>query len=331
MSATLKSNAGVFWCAALLACAPAASFGQPQAAKDYPSKPIRFVVPFVPGGFDHIAHTLGKKIAPVIGQNMFVDNRAGAGGVIGTDLVAKSPPDGYTILLQGSGHTILPNVSKRLPYDPVKDFKPITLVAKSVGSVLVVHPSVPARSVREFVALAKAHPGKLNYGSGGVGSGMHFAAEVFILESRTQMTHVPYKGVGQAIIDLLSGRIDVGVVSARAVLAHVRPGKLRGLGITAPERWSELPDVPTMDEAGLKGYTYTLWYGLWFPAGTPTEYVARIRAEVVRAFEDPEIKRTFVTGGLLPVASTPQEFSKTILDDIEFNRRLVARMGLTPK
>ncbi len=328
----LRSSAGVFWCAALLACAPAASFGQQQAAKDYPSKPIRLVVPFVAGGtMDFIGHALAQKIAPVVGRNLFIDNRAGAGGAIGTDVVAKSPPDGYTILLTSSGHTILPNVAKSLPYDPVKDFTPITLVARSAGSVLVVHPSVPARSVREFVALARAHPGKLNYGSGGVGHVMHFAAESFNLMAGTKLTHVPYKGVGQAIIDLLTGRIEVGIVSTTSVLPHIRSGKLRALGITAPVRWSELADVPTIDEAGVKGYTYVLWYGMWFPAGTPAEYVARIRAEVVKALEDPGTKRTFAERGLISVASTPQEFGKTILEEIEFHRRLVARMGLTPQ
>jgi tripartite-type tricarboxylate transporter receptor subunit TctC len=316
----------------LLACAPAASFGQQQAAKDYPSKPIRLVVPFVAGGGgDFIGRVLGQKIGMATGQNLFVDNRAGAGGAIGTDVVAKSPPDGYTILVTSSGHAILPNIMKSLPYDPVKDFTPITLVARSVGFLLVVHPSVPARSVREFVALAKAHPGKLNFGSGGTGSPMHFAGESFNLAAGTQITHVPYKGVGNAILDFLSGRIEVCVVSPTDVLAHIRSGKLRALGIGALVRWNELPDVPTMDEAGLKGYTYTTWFGLWFPAGAPIEYVARIRAEVVKALEDPGTKRTFAEQGLVSVGSTPQEFGRTILDEIEYYRRLAARIGLKPQ
>ena len=328
----LGSKAGGFWCAVLLACAPAASLAQQQAAKDYPSRPIRLVVPYAPGGpMDFIGHVLGQKIAPVLGQNLFIDNRTGGGGAIGTDAVAKSTPDGYTILLSSSSHTTLPSLLKNLPYDAVKDFMPITLLMRSVGYMLAVHPSVPARSVGEFVALAKAHPGKLNYGSGGVGNTMHFAAESFSLIAGTQMTHVPYKGVGQAIIDLLAGRIEVCFVSARSGLAHVRSGKLRALGITTLVRWSELPDVPTMDEAGFKGYTYSAWYGLWFPAGTPAEYGARIRAEAVKALDDAETKRKFVEEGLIPVASTPQEFGKAILDELEFNRRLVARMGLTPQ
>jgi len=316
----------------LLACAPATSLGQPQAAKDYPTRPIRLVVPFVAGGGgDFIGRVLGQKIGTATGQNLFIDNRAGAGGAIGTDMVAKSPPDGYTILVTSSGHAILPNIMKSLPYDPVKDFMPITLVARSVGFLLVVHPSVPARSVREFVALAKAHPGKLNFASGGTGSPMHFAGESFNLAAGTQITHVPYKGVGNAILDFISGRIEVCVVSPTDVLAHIRSGRLRALGISASVRWNELPNVPTMDEAGLKGYTYTTWFGLWFPAGVPTEYVARIRAEVVKALEDPGTKRTIAEQGLVSVGSTPQEFGRTILDEIEYYRRLAARIGFNPQ
>jgi len=323
-------RSGVFWCAALLACAPAASFAQQQAAKDYPSKPIRLLVPFVAGaGVDIIAHVLGPKIARVVGQNLFLDNRGGASGAIGTNAVAKSPPDGYTILLMSSGHTSLPSISKNLPYDPVKDFAPITLAVRNVGNLLIVHPSVPARSVQQLIALAKAHPGKLSYGSGGVGHVMHFSAESFSMMAGIQMTHVPYKGLGQAMIDLVAGRIELTFSSTATGLPHVRSGKLRVLGISAPERWSELPDVPTIAESGLKGYAYLVWYGLWFPAGVPADYVTRIRAELIKAFEDAGTKRRFVEEGLIPVVSTPQEFSQTIVESIELHRRLAARMGLT--
>lgn len=327
-----RLRSGVFGCAVLIACAPAVSFGQQQAAKDYPSKPIRLVVPYAPGGgIDFVGHLLGRKIVPAIGQNLFIDNRAGAGGAIGTDAVAKSKPDGYTILLQGSGHASLPSIYKSLPYDPVKDFTPITLVANSAGFVLVVHPSVPARSVKELIALAKAQPGKLNYGSGGVGSVIQFATESFNVMAGTQLMHVPYKGVGAAIIDLVAGRVDAIISPGMVALPYIQSGKLRALGITARARWSELPEVPTIDEAGLKGYKYVPWYGMWFPAGVPAEYVTRIRAEVVKALEDPEMKRAFAGQGTIPVASTPQEFSKTIAEEIEFHRQLGARIGLTPQ
>jgi tripartite-type tricarboxylate transporter receptor subunit TctC len=324
--------AGALLSAAFLTCAPTGSVAQQQAAKDYPSKPIRLVVPFVPGGSnDFIGQALGQKIAPAVGQNLFIDNRGGAGGAIGTAAVAKSAPDGYTILLTSSGHAILPSISKSLPYDAVKDFTPITLVAMSVGTVLVVHPSVPARSVKEFIALAKARPGTLNYGSGGIGHVMHFAAESFNARTGTALVHVPYRGVGQAIVDLVAGRTDVGFVSATISVAHIRAGKLRPLAITAAERWSGLADVPTMHEAGVKGYTYNIWYGMWFPAGTPAAYVTRIRGEVAKALDDSALRRVFHDRGLTPVVSTPQEFGKTVLEAIEFHKALVARIGLPPQ
>lgn len=325
------SRAGGFVCAVLLACAPAVSVAQ-KAAKDYPSKPIRLIVPYAAGGgLDFIAHSMAQRITRSTGQNLFVDNRGGAGGAIGTDAVAKSPPDGYTILMTSSAHASLPNVMKSLPYDAVADFTPITLVARNVGLVLVVHPSVPARSIRELIALAKAHPGKLNYGSGGVGSITQFSAELFNMMAGTQIAHVPYKGVGQAVIDVLAGRIDACYIVGPGVLEHIRSGRLRALGIAAPTRWSGLPDVPTIAEGGVKGYSYDIWYGFWFPAGTPGEYVTRIRSEVVKVFEDPEAKRTFAEQGYILVGSTPQEFSKTIVDEIELHRRLVAQMGFTPQ
>lgn len=329
-----RSMTKAFWCATLLACAPAASLAQ-QAAKDYPSKPIRLVVPYAPGGsMDIIGGLLGKKMGPAMGQNLFIDNRPGGGGSIGTGVAAKAAPDGYTILLTSSSHTTLTVLFKSLPYDPVGGFVPITQLARAVGSVLTVHPSVPARTLQEFIALAKAHPGKLNYGTGGIGNTMHFKAEAFSMLAGTKMTHVPYKGSGQAIVDFLAGRIDVAVITTATVLPHIRAGKLRGLAITALERWSELPEVPTMVEAGLKGYKdhmFETWYGLWFPAGVLAEYVPRIRAEAIKAFEDPEIKRALAGRGIVTVLSTPQEFSKKILDTIEFNRGLAVRIGLTPQ
>jgi len=289
------------------------------------------VVPFVPGGIDAVGLVLGRKISPAIGQNMFIDNRAGAGGAIGTDIVAKSPPDGYTILLTSSGHASLPSVMKSLPYDPVKDFSPITLAARSVGFVLVVHPNVPAHSIKELIALAKAQPRKLTYGSTGVGAVVHLATESFNMLAGTQITHVPYKGTGGAIMDLMTGRIDMFIMVGTLALEHIRSGRLRALGITGQMRWNQLPDLPTIDEAGLKGYSYVVWYGMWFPAGTPTEYVTRIRSEVIRALDDPETKRALADQGFVGVGSTPQEFRKTISDDIEFHRRLVNQIGLTPQ
>ena len=301
------------------------------AHKDYPNHPIRMVVPYVAGGpMDFIGRALNQKMAPSLGQNFVIDNRAGAGGAIGTGVVAKSAPDGYTMLNTSSSHASLPVVSPGLSYDPVKDFTPITLVANSVGFVVAVGPSVKANTLQEFIADAKARPEKLNYGSGGVGNVMQFAAEFFNTSAGTKINHVPDKGVGEAITDLMAGRIDVCIGSATALLPLVKSGKLRALAITGKTRWALMPDVPTVDEAGLKGFVYTPWYGLWYPAGTPTEYVTRMRQEVVKALDDPEVKRSFAEQGYVTVGSTPAEFAKVIADEIEVNKRLATKINFAP-
>lgn len=316
-------------CALLVAVAPASAFAQQKSAPDYPARAIRLVVPYPAGSsIDFPGYVLGPKIGAVYGQNFYIENRPGAGGAIGAEVVAKAAPDGYTMLLTSSSHTSLPAVNKAMPYDTVKDFAPVTLAARSVGSVLVIHPSVPARTVKEFIALAKAHPGMLNYGSGGVGNVMHFAAELFNSAAGTKTTHVPYKGAAQVIVDLAGGRIEMSVMSAVATAAYIRAGKVRALAITASQRWDKLADVPTMEEAGVRDCVYAAWYGFWFPAGVPAEYVARFHAEAARALEDTEVRRKFADQGLVPIGSTPQEFGKTILADIELHRRLVVRMGL---
>ena len=322
----------VFCCTVLLACVSGAGLAQQRAVKDYPLKPIRLVLPYAPGGgIDFVGHVLGQKIAGSIGQNLFVDNRGGASGTIGTDAVAKAPADGYTILVSSSGHASLPSFFKNIPYDAMKDFSPITIVARSVGFVLVVHPSVPAQSVKQLVALAKAQPGKLNFGSPGVGTVIHLATEAFNMLADTRMSHVPYKGTGPILIDIIGGRLDVFIAPSTSALGPVASSKLRALGITAMERWKELPDVPTIAEAGLTGYKYDVWYGMWYPAGAPVEYVNRMRSEVVKALEDAEIRRKFIEQGFVPVASTPQDMSKAVVEEIEFHRRLAQRMKFVPE
>lgn len=317
------------WMVCMLLCS---GLAQAQTAqKDYPNHPIRMVVPYVAGGpMDFIGRTLNQKMAPSLGQNFVIDNRAGAGGAIGTGVVAKAAPDGYTLLNTSSSHASLPVVSSGLSYDPVKDFTPITLVANSVGFVVAVGPSVKANTLQEFIADAKARPEKLNYGSGGVGNVMQFAAEFFNTSAGTKINHVPYKGVGEAITDLMAGRIDVCIGSATALLPLVKSGKLRALAITGKTRWAMMPDVPTVDEAGVKGFVYTPWYGLWYPAGTPTEYVTRMRQEVVKALEDPEVKRSFAEQGYVTVGSTPAEFAKVIADEIDANKRLATKINFAP-
>jgi tripartite-type tricarboxylate transporter receptor subunit TctC len=287
-------------------------------------------VPYAAGGpMDYIARMMGREMQHVM--TLVVDNRPGAGGALGTDVAAKAAPNGYTMLHTSSSHASLPVITKSLPYDPVKDFTPITLLLNSAGFLFVAHPSVPARTVQELVASAKAQPGKYTYGSGGIGNVMQFAAEIFNAGAGTQITHVPYKGVGQAINDLLAGRIDTCFGPPTALLPHIKAGKLRALGITASHRWSQLPEVPTIDEAGVKGYVFVPWYGFWFPAGTPTQYVARMRGEMAKALENPEIRRVFGEQGFAPVGSTSAEFASTIVAEIESNRRLAAKIGLTPQ
>jgi len=320
----------IFWFSLLLASAPVFAAAEPPVQRDYPSKPIRVVVPYAAGGpMDFTGRSLGRKMQDLM--TLVIDNRPGAGGALGTDLVAKAAPDGYTMLHTSSSHASLPVITKSLPYDPVKDFVPITLIVNSVGFLFVAHPGVPARSVQEFIAGAKAQPGKFTYGSGGVGNVMHFAADIFNVMAGTQISHIPYKGVGQAITDLLAGRIDTCFGPPTVLQPHVKAGKLKALGITASNRWSELPDVPTIAEAGVKGYVFVPWYGLWFPAHTPNQYVTRIRNEVAKALEDQEIRRAFAEQGFVSVGSTSAEFAKIIVNEIEANKRLAAKIGLTPE
>lgn len=309
-----------------------AAVAQGKAVPGYPQRPIRLVVPYVAGSsIDVVGHVLGQKLGVALGQNLFIENRGGAGGAIGADVVAKSAPDGYTMLLTSSSHSSLPTVSKHLPYDTLKDFAPVTLATRSVGSVLVVHPSLPVRNAKEFVELAKAHPGKLNYGTGGVGNIMHFAAELFNGAAGIRTAHVPYKGAAQVIVDLSAGRIEMGVISAVAVQSHIRAGRLRALAITANVRWEKLPDVPTMEEAGVRDCIYSAWYGFWYPAAVPADYVARFHAEVTKAMQEPAMRQRFLDEGMMPVGSTPQEFARTIVADIEFHRTLAARIGIAPR
>ena len=318
--------------AILLAIASLPVLAEQAVHRDYPTRPIRVVVPYAAGGpMDYIGRMLGRKTAPTLGQQLIIDNRPGAGGALGTDVVAKSAPDGYTMLHTSSSHASLPVITKSLPYDPLRDFAPITLIVNSVGFLFVVHPAVPASSVQQFIAVAKSRPGRITYGSGGIGNVMHFAAEIFNDKAGTRLTHVPYKGVGQAITDLLAGRIDLCFGPPTALAPHVRTGKLKALGITALHRWSKLPDVPTIDESGVKGYEFVPWYGLWFPAGTPRAYVSRIREEVVKALADPETRNAFGEQGFVPVGSTPEEFAGMIAREIQTNRQLAAKIGLEPQ
>ncbi|MGZ8198391.1 MAG: tripartite tricarboxylate transporter substrate-binding protein, partial [Burkholderiales bacterium] len=266
-----------------------------------------------------------------LGQNIIYDNRGGAGGALGTALVAKAPLDGYTLLLNLGSYAAYPFFMKNLAYDSHKDLVPVTLMARNVGYVMVVNPSLPAYGVKELVALAKAHPRKLNYADAGLGSVSQMAAELFAYTAGIKLTAVHYTGVPAMLTDIISGQVEMGFPAAPSVLPFMGTRRLRALGITADKRWKKMPDLPTLSEVGVKGYKYDGWYGLWFPAGTPAAYIARIQNEVVKALADPLVRQRLDEQGLYGVGSTPQEFAKVVDDEFALNRKLTAVMGIVPQ
>jgi len=284
-----------------------------SAADAYPSKSIRMVVPFNAGGTtDILARAIGQKLSEVFGQQVVVDNRAGAGGNIGADVVAKSAPDGYTLLMGTVGtHAINPSLYAKMPFDHLKDFVPITQVA-AVSNVLVVHPSVPAKSVAELIALAKAKPGKLNFASSGNGTSIHLSGELFKTLTGVDMVHIPYKGSAPAITDLLGGQVNLMFDNLPSALPHIKTGKLRALGVTSSKRAPALPDAPTIAEAGVPGFEATSWFGVFAPAGTPKEVVARLHKEIVKALNSPDTKERLSGQGADLIGNTPEQFAAYI-------------------
>jgi tripartite-type tricarboxylate transporter receptor subunit TctC len=282
-------------------------------AETYPSKPIRFVVPYPAGGpLDTVARLLGQKVSESVKQPVIVDNKPGAGGNIGADAVAKSAPDGYTILLGAvATHAINPTLYKSIPYDAARDFIPVTQVA-STPNVLVVNPSVPAANVREFIAYAKANPGKLNFGSGSTGSAGHLAGELFKAMAGVDMTHVPYKGAAPAMNDLIGGQIQLMFDNLASALGQVRAGRVRALAVTTATRTPLAPELPTIAESGLPGFDINTWFGIFVPANTPREVVDRLHGEFTRALALPDVKERMLTLGAEPVGSTPEEFAAYI-------------------
>ena len=291
--------------ALMLACMPA------RAA--YPDRPLHLIVPFAPGGGnDTVARLVGERLAGELGQAVVIDNKPGAGGVVGAEAAARAAPDGYTLFLGGVGsHAINPNLHAHLPYDPIKDFAPITLIA-SAPLILVVHPSVPAHSVRELIALAKAEPGKLNYASNGNGSSSHLAAVMFASMTGIDMVHVPYKGLAPALTDLLGGQVQLMFSSVVAIVPHVKDGKLRALAVSSKERLSLLPDLPTVAEAGVPGYQSSSWYGILAPAGTPADIVAKLNAALVKVIARPDVREALAREGADPVGNSPEAFGAFI-------------------
>ena len=286
-------------------------------AQNYPAKPIRMYTPYPPGGTtDILARIVGAKMQEAWGQPVVIEAKPGAGGNIGADFVAKSPPDGYTILMGASGPlAINASLFSKLPYDPAKDFAPIVLSA-SVPLVLVTHPSLPVKNVKEFIALMKARPGQFNYASAGPGSPQHLTAEMFKFMTKVEMTHIPYKGSGPAIVDLMGGQVLFAFESMIPILPHVKSGKLRGLAVTSSARSPVLPQISTVAESGVPGFESIAWYGVVGPAGMPRDIVAKLNVEMVRIANLPDIKQRLIEMGSPPVAGTPDQFGALIKSEI---------------
>jgi tripartite-type tricarboxylate transporter receptor subunit TctC len=282
-------------------------------AQPYPNRPIRAVVPLAPGGgTDTVGRLVAAKLSESLGQQIVVDNRGGGGGVVGTDLVAKATPDGYTILVGSiTTNAVNPVLYKKLPYDHIRDFAPISLIG-TVPNALVVHTSVPAKSMKEFIAHAKANPGKVNYGSSGLGSAPHLSMELIRSMTGVAMTHVPYKGAGAAVADVLGGQIQALCSSLAGLLPHIKSGRVRALGVTTTKRNLQLPDVPTIAESGLPGYEVTIWYALFAPGATPKPILARLNAETVKALSTAELKERLTLQGLDVTSSTTDELTALV-------------------
>ena len=285
-------------------------------AQTYPVKSIRLIAPFSPGAStDVVGRLLAAKLTESWGQTVIVENRAGAGGIVGATYVAKSPPDGYTLLMGSVGSLGTIGLRKNPPYDPVRDFAPITLGVRA-ASALVVHPSLPVTSVKQLIAFARAHPGELNYASSGVGSPSHLAMEFFNTLAGVQTVHIPFKGPAEATTELLTGRSHIIIQSAVSTLAHLQSGRLRVLATTGSKRMTELPAVPTMIEAGLPGYEVYVWYGVLAPAGTSPEIVTRLNHELVRIFNLPDVKAKLLAQGGELATGSPAEFTEFIRNDV---------------
>jgi len=318
--------------AALAACAtlvaPALALAQAgKSASAYPSGQIRLVVPYSPGGgTDILARAMGERLSGALHQPVIVDNRVGANGTIGAAFVAKAPPDGLTMILVPAGYAANPALYKSLPYDQAKDLAPVSLLA-SGPLTLVVHPSVPARSVKELIALAKAKPNELNIGSAGVGSLPHLSAELFKASAGVQMAHIPYKGAGPALVDLMGGRVQVYFMNILQSLPLIKNGQLRGLGVTSPQRSPIAPELPPIADE-IPGFDMTNWYGLLVPGGTPPDVVSALQREVSKVLNDPDVKEKLASEGMTVVASTPDAFAKFLAAETTKYNRIIEFAGI---
>ena len=321
----LRSKYAVLFASVVALALPAA---QAPAQKSYPNKAIRMIVPFAPGGSNDIMGRLvAAKLTESMGQQVVVDNRPGASGIVGTDLAAKAAADGYTVLVMSLTFTVNPSIRSKLPYDTEKDLVPVTLIA-SAPLILVVHPSLPVKSVKEFIAYAKANPGRLNFGSGGPGSTPHLAGEMLKTMAGLEMTHVPYKGGGPALADLVGGQIQLMLENIPSTLPFVKSGKLRVLAVTSKKRSPTVPDVPTLDEAALKGYELTGWNGLFVPRGTPRAIVNQLHAETVKALAAPDVKERLAAMSAELGGESPEKFAVFVKAEIRKWAKIAKEAGL---
>ncbi len=300
----------------------------PVGAQTYPAKAVRLIAPSSPGsGVDIVARFLAQKLGEQLKQQVVVENRAGAGANLGAEIAAKAPPDGYTLFMGTPAHTINPSLYRRLNYDVVRDFAPVSLV--TVGQyVVVVHPSLPVKTIPQLIGLARAQPGQLNYGSGGPGNATHLAVELFRTMAKVNVVHVPYKGSGPALTDVIGGQVQFMFSNLTAALPHMKSGKLRALAVTGEKRTPIVPDLPTVAEAALPGYSVTSWYGLLAPAGTPQDIVSRLNSETMRAMRAPEMKDRLAAEGADPMPSTPAELASLIKTEIAKWAGVVKQAGI---
>ncbi len=308
---------------AAMACGAGAAFAQA-----YPAKPIRLILPFPPGApNDMVGRALGQKLSEQLGTSVVADNRPGAGGNLGIGAAAKSPPDGYTLVLATPGIAISPSLYSKLAYDAVRDFAPVARVT-AIPNIMVVHPSVPAKTLKEFIALARAHPGKINFASGGPGTTNHLANELLKHLERIDMVHVPYKGATLGMMAMISGEVDEVIVPVASAIPQIRAGKVRPLAVLADKRVAALPEVPTTKEAGVDNFVVTVWYGVFAPARTPPNIVERLSREVVRALEAPDLRERLTAMGVDPWPGTPDELASLVRSETTRFAAVIRSIGL---
>lgn len=313
------------------ALAPSAACIAAAAPGGYPTKPVRVVVPYAPGGGSDVQlRALGAKLSDIWGQALIIDNRPGGGTVIGSELVARAPADGYTLLMNTPTHVVNVSLYPKLPFDPIRDFEPITQLTAS-PNIFVVHPSLPARSVKEFIALARSRPGEITHGSSGNGGTGHLAMELIKQMTKIRAIHIPYKGGGPAINAALSGDVSALINNMIPTVQYVKAGRLRALGVTSRQRLRAVPDVPTIAESGLPGFEAVAWFGLFAPARTPLPIVEKVQADFAKALQLPDVRQMLEGQGAEAVGSTPAQFAKTVRDDLERWRTVIKNAGITPE